>query len=67
MEMTCAISGCTAEPYADMQWGGTLPTQQATFCEEHTKELWDKLNQLLQINHCWLRIDKPGMITNEDR
>jgi len=39
--------------------------QQATLCQEHSEELWEAINPLLQTNRAWYRIDKPGVITGK--
>ena len=59
--MTCEISGCKAEAEARWTWGGQDKSrvQKGALCQDHGKELWKKLESLLQLNICWLILEKP--------
>jgi len=51
---------CDKEAYLIFIWGSNaLPYQKVVLCEEHGKELWEKLNPLLKMNKAWVTLEKP--------
>lgn len=54
----CEIAGCQADAIHFVKWGSSV-NQRGNLCEQHIRELWNKVHPQVAAGICWWEQSLP--------